>query len=79
MSRLAELEPDPAKRQRIEAFLIASAVSLRGMFERDRSGSMPTEKTRSDAQTVFPNLRSSQSEAKSRKPPPQSPLPLAYP
>jgi hypothetical protein len=34
MSRLAELEPDPAKRQRIEAFLIASAVSLRGMFER---------------------------------------------
>jgi hypothetical protein len=36
---------------------------------------MPTEKTRSDAQTVFPNLRSSQSEVKSRKPPPQSPLP----
>jgi len=35
---------------------------------------MPTEKTRSDAQTVFPNLRSSQSEVKSRKPPPQSPL-----
>jgi hypothetical protein len=34
MARLAELEPDPDRRQRIENFLLASAVSLRGMFER---------------------------------------------
>jgi hypothetical protein len=32
--RLAEAEPDPAKRQRIEDFLIASAASLQGMYER---------------------------------------------
>jgi hypothetical protein len=34
MLRLAEVEPDPAKRKRIEAFLIASAASLQGMYER---------------------------------------------
>jgi hypothetical protein len=34
MWRLAEAEPDPDRRKLIEDFLIASAVSLRGMFER---------------------------------------------
>jgi hypothetical protein len=33
---MAELEPDPAKRKRIEDFLIASAKEMQASYERAR-------------------------------------------